>query len=405
SGVEHVSWLNSEKARRVECRGEHGPDRGREKTPSFRPKDESQEEVERARLAAVEALRRLERGGQPGRLRAGGGRRGQSGVRHASWVNGEKARCVGCRIGHGPDRGRKKTPSFRPKGESPEEAERARLAAVEALRRLERGGQLGRPRAGDGHPGRRGQSGVERVRWVSREKARRAEYRARHGPDRGRKKTPPFRPKDESPEEVERAPLAAVEVLRRLERGGQLGRPRAGDGRPGRRGQSGVEHVISVNSEKARRVEYRIRHGPDRGREETPSFRPKDESHEEAERARLAAVEALRRLEWEDQPERLRAGGGHRGQSGVNHVSWVNGEKARRVEYRIRHGPDRGHEKALSSRPKDVSPEEVGRAGLAAVEALRRLQEEEGERLSAFRRRYPVGDGAVGLLARQPAEV
>ncbi|CAK0871471.1 unnamed protein product, partial [Prorocentrum cordatum] len=62
-------------------------------------------------------------------------------------------------------------------------------------------------------------------------------------------------------------------------------------------------------------------------------------------------------------------------------------------------------------RPKDESPEEVERARLAAVEALRRLEasaapaEAERERLAAFRRRYPVGDGIFELLARQPAEV
>ncbi|CAK0845787.1 unnamed protein product [Prorocentrum cordatum] len=62
-------------------------------------------------------------------------------------------------------------------------------------------------------------------------------------------------------------------------------------------------------------------------------------------------------------------------------------------------------------RPQDESPEEVERARLAAVEALRRLEasaapaEEERERLAAFRRRYPVGDSVFELLARQPAEV
>ncbi|CAK0826795.1 unnamed protein product [Prorocentrum cordatum] len=64
-------------------------------------------------------------------------------------------------------------------------------------------------------------------------------------------------------------------------------------------------------------------------------------------------------------------------------------------------------------RPKDESPEEVERTRLAAVEALRRIEasdaaapaDEERERLAAFCRRYPVGDGIFELLARQPAEV
>eukprot|EP00959_Pyramimonas_sp_CCMP1952_P178821 3738139-Pyramimonas_sp.AAC.1 len=59
--------------------------------------------------------------------------------------------------------------------------------------------------------------------------------------------TPHFRPIDESQEDVDWEPLAAVEALRRLEREDQLGRVRGGDGHRGRRGQSGAEHVSWLN--------------------------------------------------------------------------------------------------------------------------------------------------------------
>ncbi|CAK0840688.1 unnamed protein product [Prorocentrum cordatum] len=127
---------------------------------------------------------------------------------------------------------------------------------------------------------------------------------------------PRFRPKDESLEEVERARLAAVEALRRLEGEDQHGELRR------------------------------------------PGFRPKDESPEEVERARLAAVEALRRLEGEDQLGELRRAPSRRSgsaerQSGVKYISWDTGNKAWRVKHTIQNGPDKGCTKHAYFRPKD----------------------------------------------------
>ncbi|CAK0830546.1 unnamed protein product, partial [Prorocentrum cordatum] len=154
----------------------------------------------------------------------------------------------------------------------------------------------------------------------------------------------------------------------------------------------------------------------------------------EVERARLAAVEALRRLEGEDQLGRARADSpaARSARAASNTSSGSREVRSGVFEYKIENGPDKGVMKQLTFCPKDASPEEVERARLAAVAALRRIQEEdlalgssssggpyagcgrgeapaapaEGEeRLAAFRGRYPVDDGAFELLARQPAQV
>ncbi|CAK0798748.1 unnamed protein product, partial [Prorocentrum cordatum] len=199
---------------RLRYRIKNGPDKGRQKTPCFRPRDESPEEVERARRAAVEALRRLEREDQLGRVRVRDAEH-QSGEKHIVWHTGRKLWRVSFMINNGPDKGRMARPEFLPKDESPEEVERARRAAVEALRRLEEEDQLGRARGGN--PRAERQSGVQNVHWHTGRETWRLRYRIKNGPDKGRQKTPSFRPKDESPEEVERARRAAVEALRRLE--------------------------------------------------------------------------------------------------------------------------------------------------------------------------------------------
>ncbi|CAK0798745.1 unnamed protein product, partial [Prorocentrum cordatum] len=250
--------------------------------------------VERARRAAVEALRRLEREDQLGRVRVRDAEH-QSGEKHIVWHTGRKLWRVSFMINNGPDKGRMARPEFLPKDESPEEVERARRAAVEALRRLEEEDQLGRARARDRAEH---QSGEEHIVWEKGRKAWRVYFMIENGPDKGRQKTPCFRPRDESPEEVEQARRAAVEALRRLEREDQLGRARGGNPRAER--QSGVQNVHWHTGRETWRLRYRIKNGPDKGRQKTPSFRPKDESPEEVERARRAAVEALRRLEEAD---------------------------------------------------------------------------------------------------------
>ncbi|CAK0829205.1 unnamed protein product [Prorocentrum cordatum] len=117
---------------------QNGPDQRLRKSPAFRPKDESSEEAERARLAAVEALRGLQEEDRalgpstPGRQSAT--RRG--GVQ---------------RRPDGPDEGTRKQPTVRPRGESPREAERAPLAAAEALRGLREEGRALEP-SGPGGP-------------------------------------------------------------------------------------------------------------------------------------------------------------------------------------------------------------------------------------------------------------
>ncbi|CAK0881618.1 unnamed protein product [Prorocentrum cordatum] len=227
-------------------------------------------------------------------------------------------------IQNGPDQGRRKRPVFRPKDDSPEEVEQARLAAVEALLRLEEEDQLGQARAGSYSPTER-QSGVKHIRWDNRKTAWRIKYTIQNGPDQGRRKQPVFHPYDDSPEEVERARLAAVEALLRLEEEDQLGQARAGSYSPTER-QSGVKHIRWDNRKTAWRIKYTIQNGPDQGRRKQPVFRPKDESPEEVEQARLAAVEALRRLEDEDQLGQARAGSYSptERQSGVKHIPGTN---------------------------------------------------------------------------------
>ncbi|CAK0881616.1 unnamed protein product [Prorocentrum cordatum] len=414
---------------RIQYTIQNGPDQGRRKRPVFRPKDDSPEEVEQARLAAVEALLRLEEEDQLGQARAGSysPTERQSGVKHIRWDNRKTAWRIKYTIQNGPDQGRRKQPVFHPYDDSPEEVERARLAAVEALLRLEEEDQLGQARAGSYSPTER-QSGVKHIRWDNRKTAWRIKYTIQNGPDQGRRKQPVFHPYDDSPEEVERARLAAVEALRRLEEEDRVGRISSGRHRAER--QSGVKHILwdkggalrrleeedrvgRISSGRHRaerqsgvkhiswdkcnavwRIRYTMQSGPDQGRRKRPVFRPKDESPEEVEQARLAAVEALRRLEDEDQLGQARAGrhsaerqsalrrlqeedralersgSGRRSagrQSGVQHGS-----------SKTTSGADRGTGKQPACRPQDESPEEAERAPLAAAEALRGLREVDG---------------------------
>ncbi|CAK0903829.1 unnamed protein product, partial [Prorocentrum cordatum] len=264
--------------------------------------------------------------------------------------------------------------------------EQARLAAVEALLRLEEEDQLGQARAGSYSPAER-QSGVKHIRWDNRKTAWRIKYTMQNGPDQGRRKQPVFHPYDESPEEVERARLAAVEALRRLEEEDRVGR--ISSGRHSAVRQSGVKHILWDKGSAVWRIQYTMQNGPDQGRRKRPLFRPKDDSPEEVEQARLAAVEALLRLEEEDRVGRI-SSGQHSAvrQSGVKHILWDKCSAAWRIRYTMQNGPDQGRRKQPAFRPKDESPEEVERARLAAVEALRRLQEEDRalERSSSGRR-------------------
>ncbi|CAK0840687.1 unnamed protein product, partial [Prorocentrum cordatum] len=242
---------------------------------------------------------------------------------------------------NGPDKGCMKQPRFRPKDESPEEVERARLAAGE-----DQLGELRRARAPSGRSGSaEHQSGIKHIVWHKTRQAWHLRDTIRNGPDKGGVMQPQFRPKDQSPEEVERARLVAVEALRRLEGEDQLGElRRAPSGRSGSaEHQSGIKHIVWHKTRQ-------------------------DQSPEEVERA-------LRRLEGEDQLGELRRE--RERQSGVKYISWFKQGQAWRVQYRIENGPDKGSVTSLRFRPKDGSQQEVERARPAAVEALRRLEEED----------------------------
>ncbi|CAK0881617.1 unnamed protein product [Prorocentrum cordatum] len=320
-GVKHIFWDKGSAAWRIKYQIQNGPDRGCIKQTRFRPKDESPEQVEQARLAAVEALRRLEDEDRLGRIRSGRhSAERQSGVKHIHWDKCSAVWRIQYTIQNGPDQGRRKRPVFRPKDDSPEEVEQARLAAVEALLRLEEEDQLGQARAGSYSPAER-QSGVKHIRWDNRKTAWRIKYTMQNGPDQGRRKQPVFHPYDESPEEVERARLAAVEALRRLEEEDRVGR--ISSGRHSAVRQSGVKHILWDKGSAVWRIQYTMQNGPDQGRRKRPLFRPKDDSPEEVEQARLAAVEALLRLEEEDRVGRI-SSGQHSAvrQSGVKHILW-----------------------------------------------------------------------------------
>ncbi|CAK0822837.1 unnamed protein product [Prorocentrum cordatum] len=290
--------------------------------------------------------------------------------------------------------------TFRPKDESPEEVEQARLAAVEALRRLEDEDRAFGP-ISLGRRSAERQSGVESVSCVSKKQAWRVRYVMENGPGKGTKKQLTFRPKDESPEEVERARLAAVEALRRLEEEDRALGP-ISLGRKSAERQSGVKYVNWVSKKQTWGVRYVMKNGPGKGSMKQLTFRPKDESPEEVERARLAAVEALRRLEEEDRAPGPVSSGQHSAerQSGVEYIHWNRTRQAWSVDYHMQSGKNQGTTKQLTFRPKDESPEEVERARLAAVEALRRLEEEDralGPRCGGWGRRTSSGEPAVAV--------
>ncbi|CAK0861064.1 unnamed protein product [Prorocentrum cordatum] len=244
-----------------------GPDEGTAKERTFCPKDGSPEEVERARLAAVEALRGLQEEDRAlGPISSGRQAERQSGVKHINWDKHSAVWRIQYKMENGQARGTWKQPAFRPKGESSEEVERARLAAVEALRRLEEEDLAFEP-SGSGGP----------------------------CPSRGRGEVPLL--------DGLFLVVGDDEQRRLQEQDGTLGpsssdNPSAGPQSAER--QSGVKHIHWNKNRQAWRVWYRIRNGPEKGTMKQPTFRPEDESPEEVEQARLAAVEALRRLEEED---------------------------------------------------------------------------------------------------------
>ncbi|CAK0855209.1 unnamed protein product [Prorocentrum cordatum] len=184
---------------------------------------------------------------------------------------------------------------------------------------MEEEDRLGQARAGSYSPAE-GQSGVKHINWVNRKAAWRITYKIRNGPDQGRKKQLAFRPKDESPEEVEQARLAAVEALRRLEEEDRALAPR----------QSGVKYIHWVSKKQTWCVRYLMKNGPDKGTRKQPTFRPKDGSPEEVERARLAAVQALRGLQEGDRALAPTSSGLHKAerQSGVQHIDWDRATQA-----------------------------------------------------------------------------
>ncbi|CAK0792227.1 unnamed protein product, partial [Prorocentrum cordatum] len=165
------------------------------------------EAAEAAALQAAVALRReLERTGQ---ARAPKAAERRSGVPGVVWKNGSKTWYV--RLQKDVD-GKRTTLHggyFTPKDDTPEELERARLLAVARLRELEREqGRATEVREGAAAPRVQRQSGVKGVRWDARDSTWRLKYTMQHGPDKGHLRRPTFRPKDDSPEEVERVRLA-----------------------------------------------------------------------------------------------------------------------------------------------------------------------------------------------------
>ncbi|CAK0866280.1 unnamed protein product [Prorocentrum cordatum] len=162
------------------------------------------------------------------------------------------------------------------------------------------------------------------MHWDKRRAAWRIQYRMQNGPDQGRKKQPTFRPNDESPEEVERARLAAVKALRQLEEEDRALGPISLGGKSAER-QSGVKYVFWVSKRQTWRVRYVMKNGPGKGTTKQLNFRPEDESLEEVERARLAAVEALRRLQEEDRALEPSGSGGPCAGCGRGEVPLLDG--------------------------------------------------------------------------------
>ncbi|CAK0872766.1 unnamed protein product [Prorocentrum cordatum] len=232
----------------------------------------------------------------------------QSGVPGVCWSVTKQGWKVSWQEGH---KGRAKcfpAARYQQPGRGPEAAEAAALQAAVAFRReLERAGQARAPKAAE----RR--SGVPGVFWESSGRAWRVQLKSVSASGKQtRIQGGSFRPKDDTPEEVERARLLAVARLRELEREqGRAVEVREGAAAPRVQRQSGVQGVSWRARDSTWVTRYKKRHGSDKGRLIRSTFRPKDDSAEEVERARLAAVEELQKLREEDRaPGRAAAGGG-----------------------------------------------------------------------------------------------
>ena len=234
----------------------------------------------------------------------------QSGVPGVAWGRAVQAWVVKWYESAQGAKRRKKTfplATFQQPGQGPEAAEAAALQAAVAFRReLERTGQAKAPKKLER------QSGVSGVVWQTSSRSWIA--RLQYTDADGKRKNiygGIFTPKDDTPEEVERARLLAVERLRELEREqGRAVEVREGAAAPRVERQSGVQGICWHIQKGAWQWNFVPRNGPDKGRRKRPCFQPKDDSPEEVERARLAAVEALQKFKEEDRaPGRAAAGG------------------------------------------------------------------------------------------------
>jgi len=133
SNIRGVSWVTKNKAWKVEIRAKGKKFYG----GSFHPKDDTPEALEQARLAAIESRRRLElehfqvnlhQAPDPGQIVDR-----DSGVRGVYWKKHACSWRVEIQL-----KDKKVSRSFPPKDGSPAEVERARLAAVQCRRDLER---------------------------------------------------------------------------------------------------------------------------------------------------------------------------------------------------------------------------------------------------------------------------
>ena len=117
---------------------------------------------------------------------------------------------------------------FHPKDDTAEEIEAARLAAVKRREELERGHLVvERCEASDWSKAVERKSGVSGVCWVKHEEAWKVQIRMETGSKRSRT-CKRFRPKDHTPEQIERARLAAVEWLQQVKQQSRAGSQRVG---------------------------------------------------------------------------------------------------------------------------------------------------------------------------------
>ena len=134
SGVKGVIWHILEKAWKVILRVNGKQFHG----GTFKPKDSTPEEVERARLAAIESRRKLEE--KYFNIKQSEGPdlscpvERKSGVKGVTWAPGSRAWCV-----HAKRQGHRIRRNFLPKGNTPEDIEHARLVAIEYLQNWKNG--------------------------------------------------------------------------------------------------------------------------------------------------------------------------------------------------------------------------------------------------------------------------